>query len=313
MVVGSSNAGFVATLRLSGGTLAAKATWSTEIPVATSATFEVKTADASNVPQNINLSGPVTGTGSLIKSGAGTLTVSGTYSYSGGTTVTEGTLTLDSGSLSDTGIVDVTSGAVLNLNFAGTDTVDEFSIDGSPQGEGTFGAIGSGADTETALITGTGILLVLPNDPFVPWADGFGLAGLDAEKTADPDKDGLSNFQEFAFDSDPTTGAASGKIRSRIETVGADQALVITLPVRNGAVFAGTPAKASTIDEVLYTIEGSNNLAAFDQGVSEIAVSAAGMPSLSTGWSYRSFRLNGAIPARGATGFLRADVADATP
>lgn len=308
MVVGSSNGGFVATLRLSGGTLAAKAPWSTAIPVATANSFTVKAADASNAAQNITLSGPVTGTGSLIKSGLGTLTVSGTYSYSGGTNVTQGTLTLDSGTLSDTGIVDVATGAVLNLNFAGTDTVDEFSIDGAPQGEGTFGAIGSGADTETALITGTGLLLVLPNDPFVPWAASFGLAGLDAEKTADPDKDGLSNLQEFAFDGNPTSGAASGKIRSRIETVGADQALVITLPVRSGAVFAGTPAKTSTIDEVIYSIQGSNTSAAFDQAVSEIAESSAGMPGLSLGWTYRTFRLDGAVPARGATGFLRADV-----
>jgi autotransporter-associated beta strand protein len=313
MVLGSSNPAFVATLKLSGGTLGAKGDWATSLPVVTANSFEVKAADATNTPFNITFSGPVTGTGSLEKTGGGTLAITGTYSYSGDTTVEAGTLTLDSGTLSDTGIVDVTTGAVLNLNFAGTDTVDEFSIDGAPQGDGTFGAIGSGADTETALITGTGILLVLPKDPFIPWASGFGLAGLDAEKTADPDDDGLSNLQEFAFDSDPTSGAASGKIRSRIETVGADQALVITLPVRNGAVFAGTPAKAATIDEVIYTIQGSNNLAAFDQAVSEIAESSVGMPALNTGWTYRSFRLDGAVPARGTAGFLRADVADAAP
>jgi hypothetical protein len=85
------------------------------------------------------------------------------------------------------------------------------------------------------------------------------------------------------------------------------------MPVRSGAIFAGTPAKAATIDEVIYTIQGSNTLAAFDQVVSEIPESSAGMPSLSTGWSYRTFRLDGAIPARGATGFLRTDVADAAP
>jgi autotransporter-associated beta strand protein len=313
MVLGSTDPGFVATLKLSGGTLGAKGDWATSLPVVTANSFEVKAADAANAPFNITFSGPVTGTGSLLKSGGGTLAITGTYSFSGNTTVEAGTLTLDSGTLSDTGIVDVTTGAVLNLNFAGTDTVDEFSIDGAPQGDGTFGAIGSGADTETSLITGTGLLLVLPNDPFVPWAASFGLAGLDAEKSADPDKDGLTNLQEFAFDSDPTSGAASGKIRSRIETVGADQALVITLPVRNGAVFTGSPSKSSTIDEVIYTIQGSNNLAAFDQAVSEITASAAGMPALNTGWSYRSFRLDGALPARGTTGFLRADVADAAP
>ena len=215
--------------------------------------------------------------------------------------------------MSDTGVVDISTGAVLNLNFAGTDTVDDFRIDGTPQGDGTFGAIGSGADTETALITGTGILLVLPKDPFIGWADSFGLAGLDAEKSADADDDGLDNLLEFALDSDPTSGAASGKVRSRIETVGGDQALVITLPVRDGAVFGGSTAQAATIDGITYTVSGSNTLATFDEAVSEIAVSAAGMPSLNTGWTYRSFRLDGAIPTRGATGFLRADVVEAAP
>jgi autotransporter-associated beta strand protein len=313
MVLGSTDPGFIATLKLSGGTLGAKGDWATSLPVVTANSFEVKAADAANTPFNITFSGPVSGTGSLEKSGGGTLAITGTYSYSGGTNVTGGTLTLDSGTLSDTGVVDISTGAVLNLNFAGTDTVDDFRIDGTPQGDGTFGAIGSGADTETALITGTGILLVLPKDPFIGWADSFGLAGLDAEKSADADKDGLDNLLEFALDSDPTSGAASGKVRSRIETVGGDQALVITLPVRDGAVFSGSTAQTAVIDGITYTVSGSNTLAAFDEAVSEIAVSASGMPALNTGWTYRSFRLDGAIPTRGATGFLRADVTEAAP
>ena len=310
MVVGTSEPAFVATLRLSGGMLAAKAPWSTAIPVATSATFGVKAADAANAPQNITLSGPVTGTGSLLKDGGGTLTLSGAYSYSGSTEVDAGTLQLDTATLSDTSTVDVsaTGAAVLNLPHGQTDTVSDFLIDGVSQGPGTYNAGNTGGR-----ITGSGSLLVPVSDPFIGWADGLGLTGPDAAKTADPDKDGLNNLQEFAFDGNPTSGAASGKIRSRIETVGADQALVITLPVRTGATFGGAPAKSATIDEIIYTIQGSNTLAAFDQAVSEIAVSSAGMPALSTGWSYRSFRLGGAIPARGATGFLRADVADAAP
>ena len=224
-------------------------------------------------------------------------------------------MSLASATLADDRNVEISalSGGALNLNFGGSDHVGGFTIDGTAQAAGTWGAVNSGAQFESPRITGNGFLIVPEADPFIGWAARFGLAGLDAEKSADPDKDGLSNLQEFAFDGNPNSGAASGKIRPRVETVGADQALVITLPVRNGAVFTGAPAKSATIDKVIYTIQGSNDLAAFDQVVSEIATSAAGMPSLGTGWTYRSFRLDGAIPARGATGFLRADVADATP
>ncbi len=310
MVLGSTDPAFVASLKLSGGILGAKGNWETTLPVVTANTFEVKAADAANAPFNIDLKGAVSGTGSLLKTGGGTLALTATYSYSGSTEVDAGILQLNTASLNDTATVDVsaTGSGTIFLNHGAVDTVSAFRIDGVDQGSGTFTSL-----THPGRISGGGSLYVVPSDPFIGWVAGFGLTGLDAAKSADPDKDGLDNLQEFAFDGNPTSGAASGKIRSRIETVGADQALVITLPVRSGAIFAGSPAKAATIDEVIYTIQGSNTLAAFDQVVSEIAVSTAGMPSLSTGWSYRTFRLDGAIPARGATGFLRTDVADAAP
>jgi fibronectin-binding autotransporter adhesin len=315
MVIGTTEPGFVATLRLSGGTLGAKADWSTSIPVATSNDVTVKAADALNAPRNITLSGAVSGTGSLVKQGGGTLTVSGAYSYSGNTTVSAGTLTLSSGTLSDTSTVDVAAGATLNLNFAGSDTVAGFSIGGVPQAGGTWGAIGSGAAHQTARITGTGLLIVPTADPFAGWISGFPAVGAQTAKTDDPDGDGLTNLDEFALDGNPASGATSGKVRARIETVGAEQALVITLPVRDGASFSGTTSKSATIDGVVYTVEGSNNLSLFDQGVTEIAASSTGMPSpLSSGWSYHTFRLNGAIGGaipRGPKGFLRGKVASA--
>lgn len=258
---------------------------------------------------NTSFAGQINGNNNVTKVGSGTLTLSGTYSYTGNTTVSAGTLSLSTGTLSDTGTVSIATGAVLNLNFVGTDTVDVFSIDGVPQGDGTFGAIGSGAQVETALITGTGLLKVT-SDPFPEWIAGFSVGALTA-KTDDPDGDGLSNLEEFALDGNPASGAVTGKVRAQIETVGTDQVLVITLPVRLGATFAGATSKAATTDDVVYTISGSNNLSAFDQVVTEIAVSAAGMPALSTGWSYRTFRLPGAIPARGPAGFLRATTTDA--
>lgn len=131
----------------------------------------------------------------------------------------------------------------------------------------------------------------------------------DAARTADPDDDGEDNLTEFALDGDPTSGTASGKVKSAIEQVGGNPALVITLPVRDGAAFGGFPALEATIGDVIYTIEGSNNLSAFDQSILEVTPAFdAGLPFLSSGWTYRSFRLAGAVPVRGATGFLRCTI-----
>ena len=96
-----------------------------------------------------------------------------------------------------------------------------------------------------------------------------------------------------------------------------EEALVITFPARTGATFDNVPgpgADATVVaDDLLYLVEGSNNLVAFDQGITEIAPSTAGMPALSdnTKWSYHTFRLNGVVPTRGPKGFISVSVEDA--
>jgi hypothetical protein len=55
----------------------------------------------------------------------------------------------------------------------------------------------------------------------------------------------------------------------------------------------------------------------FDQNVSEVVPALTGtpaMPALNTGWTYRTFRLDGAVGGgtpRGPKGFLRATVSEA--
>jgi fibronectin-binding autotransporter adhesin len=315
LVKGSSDAGFVATVRLDGGVLGAKATWTSDLPVVTANTFTLRAADALSVPFDITLSGAVSGTGSLVKTGAGTVSLSGTYAYTGFTEVDAGILILATASLSDTGTLGIATGAVLNLPHGQEDTVADFLIDGVPQGTGVY----SNA-THPALITGTGSIRVAPADPFFDWIDSFTSITDPADKTkeADPDQDGLSNLQEFALNGNPAVGADSGKVRARVEAVAGNQALVITLPVRNGATFDNLPGPAAdaTIDKVVYAVRGSNNLATFDQGVTEIAVSAVGMPALDAGWTYHSFRLNGNIGGatpRGPKGFLDVQIAEEAP
>ncbi|MCW1886383.1 autotransporter-associated beta strand repeat-containing protein [Luteolibacter flavescens] len=251
--------------------------------------------------------------GHLTKTGSGALSLTGT-SPTGNVVVSAGTLSLAVNNLGDASTVTVANGATLHLAFSGTDRVAAVNFD-TLIGDGIYGAIGSGAEYETACITGPGFIQV-GGDPFTGWIGGFAVGGLTG-KANDPDGDGLKNIEEFALDGNPASGAASGKVRSRIEMVGAEQALVITLPVRNGADFQGAASKTAIVDGIEYKIEGSNNLSLFDQGVTEIPVSAAGMPTpLSAGWTYRTFRLDGAIGGstpRGSKGFLRAVVKGVTP
>jgi hypothetical protein len=54
---------------------------------------------------------------------------------------------------------------------------------------------------------------------------------------------------------------------------------------------------------VKYIVEGSNGLADFDREVMEIPARSEGMPAPDSGWSYRSFRLDGAISGSTPSGF----------
>jgi autotransporter-associated beta strand protein len=256
--------------------------------------------------------------GGLIKNGVGTMVLQSPCTYTGNTVVNAGVLSLQAPSLSDTGALEVAGGATIHLNFLDSDTVGSLVLSGVPQADGIYGAINSGAEFESSQITGDGFIIVAaPADPFSDWLASYpSLVGPDAARGADPDGDGLTNIQEFAFNSSPENGAPSGKIQSSMQTISAEKALVLTLPVRDGATFSGTaPAAATLVDELLeYRIEGTNNLVTFDQAVSEVVPAASsGLPALDAGWTYRSFRLNGNVGGatpRGPSGFLRAVVVD---
>lgn len=102
----------------------------------------------------------LTGDGGLAKIGAGTLTLTGANTYLGDTAIEGGVLSITSGFLSDSANVHLAEGTVFNLNFVGTDTVNGLTINGVGMETGTWGAMESGADHESALFTGTGLLQV---------------------------------------------------------------------------------------------------------------------------------------------------------
>lgn len=125
------------------------------------------------------ISSLITGTGSFTKEGTGLLTLNNaSNNYSGNTIVSAGTLSLTTAGtpwLSDLGDVSIASGALLSLDFTGTDTIANLFLEGVQQNGGTYGAIGSGATFETALISGTGLLNVTSA---VPEPETLGLLGV---------------------------------------------------------------------------------------------------------------------------------------
>ncbi len=98
--------------------------------------------------------------GGLTKLGDGVLTMGAASGYLGDTFIEDGVLSITSGYLADLSNVWLNSDGVFDLNFAGIDTISGLSIDGLAQALGTWGAVGSGADHESPLFSGTGKLNV---------------------------------------------------------------------------------------------------------------------------------------------------------
>lgn len=138
---------------------------------------------------NTVYSGSIDGQGALTIANAFTLALNGVNSYSGGTNVNAGTLEVGgsikgnvtvAGSaflkLNNSSALD--SGATVNLaaspaagtvklDFSGTQTIKSLNFGAADKAQGTWGAIGSGADHENAAFTGTGKLLVTFGPPLV--------------------------------------------------------------------------------------------------------------------------------------------------
>ena len=139
--------------------------------------------------------GIISGTGGLIKVGAGTLNLTGANTYTGDTTVSAGILGVDGASIPDTNKLIINSGAAVDVT--GNETVSTLEIEGSPMADGTYGATGSGAtNIDDDHFTGTGILTV--GAGYSSWATSHA-GGQTAN--LDYDADGVSNGVEYFMNS----------------------------------------------------------------------------------------------------------------
>jgi autotransporter-associated beta strand protein len=183
-------------------------------------------------------------------------------------------------------------GTLTGTDFASTSPLpDGYALDYNYQGNKQIALVGSAT-------------------PYQSWANTSGLDNSNDDPADDPDKDGQTNLEEFAFDGDPLSGEASGKIVSAISQIGPDKVLTLTLPVRTGADFNGDGDLASDpIAGLIYKIQGSIDLSDFiTMNITEVtpAIVPPGTPTLSSGqWTYRTFRVPTAVPGA-AKQFLRA-------
>ena len=171
-------------------------------------TITVNTGSALNITSEVanitGIGGSWTNIGGFIKAGAGTLTLSGVNSYTGNTTVNQGTLSLGDGTtntaLVDTADVTVAAGCTLNLNYNGTDTIDELWLGGVQRSPGIYGA----GTYSGVTISGAGTLTVLNGpsaDPFADWmfTNYPAIVSPDNAPGADPDHDGIPNLLEYVL------------------------------------------------------------------------------------------------------------------
>ncbi|WP_442483201.1 autotransporter-associated beta strand repeat-containing protein [Aeoliella sp. SH292] len=138
----------------------------------------VQLTSATTGGNTVTFSGELSGVGGVAKVGLGSVTLTEFNTYTGDTAVEQGNLILSQAYLADTASVLLDSSAQLTLGFSEIDLVNAFAIDGMWQRAGTHGAIGSGADWESALLSGPGMLLVVPEPSSIALALLAGIGGL---------------------------------------------------------------------------------------------------------------------------------------
>ena len=174
-------------------------------------------------------------------------------------------------------------------------------------------------------VTNPGVItLTTVPTPYDSWISSYYPgAGQTAEraKSANPDGDNLNNWGEFATDGNPSSGVNDGKIVGKIATVNSEQVFTLTLPVRVGTVAdpadpAGSELGLRQVDDGLsYKIQASTDLASWALTVTEVTGTDAsaiqlGLPALSSGWVYRTFRAPGTVVSGEPRKFMRAIFAE---
>jgi len=159
--------------------------------------------------------------------------------------------------------------------------------------------------TEAELLAETGVaspgyfarLTWEPATSLASWLADNLLTGTEADPYANPDGDAAPNFVEFALDSDPKSSVTSGKVRQSTASYNGTSSQVLTLPMRLGASPPDWDPEGGElvleVDDLRYRIQGTTNLISWTLNMEEVPAHANGLPELSPGYEYRSFRNSG--------------------
>ncbi|MDD5260987.1 MAG: autotransporter-associated beta strand repeat-containing protein, partial [Methylacidiphilales bacterium] len=187
-------------------------------------------------------SGPISGSGNLIKTGTGTWTLTGSCNYTGTTQISGGVLNL-SGTLANNSTFDVFSGATLNL-AGGTITTNSIHIHsgGALSGTGTINAT-----------------IINDNSPYNAWKNlKFSSSDLAdpaiSGDTADPNRDGIPNLLAYALHLEPKNPNTGGFPVAGETNAGGNNYLTLNYTQLNW------------VTEINYLVEVSSDLATWNSG-----------------------------------------------
>nr|MCU0751026.1 autotransporter-associated beta strand repeat-containing protein [Akkermansiaceae bacterium] len=205
-------------------------------------------------PSDSTFNGNLTGNLSLRKSNTGSFTLSGNNSYTGDTIITGGVLRIDAAFLADTSHVAISSGARLNLNFSGTDSVRSLALGGISMPPGIYHM-----NNQPGFFTGSGSITVpVRYENWVHWYPAW--SEEESSPTSDPDQDGLVNLIEYALGI-PPDGAQPSPLKTLLNPQGLELS------------FHRLPARS----DLTLTVEASDDLSQWNP----IARSVAGGPFVS--------------------------------
>jgi autotransporter-associated beta strand protein len=271
------------TLISNGGTIFSNngwgSTWTGPITLNTTTTF--------NIQYKMSCSGGISGTGGVIKTGADTLTLSGTLNYTGNTTVSGGTLSINSAYLADASTVTIATGAKLDLNTAGaSDTITTLVLGGVTVPTGTYNAT---HPTYGLYFSGSGSLVV--GSDYNTWLAGFTFAeGANTTPAGDPDGDGVSNQEEYAFGLNPTLATSVSPITAQFN------------PTTGNFQYTRRATPAAT--KLTYNVLTSSDLATWATG-------GATETGFTTAGNIETVTVNVTTPAVGGKLFVRVEAVPA--
>ena len=163
------------------------------------------------------LSGAIIDSGNLIKIGTGTLTLSGSNTYTGTTTVAAGTLALSNAASLGHGALAISSSAKAALNFTGTRQVSALSLAGVAQPNGVYGASNS-----PTYFSGTGTVTVAtPSTTTLALTGGSASASLGDPLTFTATVSGSAPTGNVSFYAGATplgTSALNGSFQASVTT-----------------------------------------------------------------------------------------------